>query len=495
MIKILLISFLITLASCSAKKHYDEIKDVVITGKIHNYDGENAKLEILFSIPGCKDTREAIYVNESGYFNYKLSSYIPLDAMILEKRTFANINFIYHPGDSIHLEFEAQKKQLALLKSVTFSGNQSKTNNDIIKFQILRESNNLGYGVINPEVTYRLNTNEFVVEMQKIKEKQIDLFKKFVKDCNPTIEAKTWASLFAIETYFYFLDDYGYEKRIEHPSQYFNYNESILPITINKMICWKFLNHRISKYRSANIESKFVIKYSSLMDKFNSGEMSPDSLFINFVVENSSDSLLNQLTIANFYVNQFEANITDGYQKNIKTIRTVVREPFIFNSLNSNYKQVNEFINQPEVLTNVILNKIEDTPIEETFNKILSLNKGKVIYMDCWATWCGPCKEAMPDSKKLMLKMRDKGVSFVYICIESEEKIWKKLLSEFDLSEGQHFLMNKQQSEFFRDIMKVGGVPCYFLINKKGQIVEQGFHLHPGEKTTEEKIVKLLNEK
>ena len=74
---------------------------------------------------------------------------------------------------------------------------------------------------------------------------------------------------------------------------------------------------------------------------------------------------------------------------------------------------------------------METTPIKETFNKILQENKGKVIYIDCWATWCGPCKKAMPDSKKLMKKYEGTDVSFVYVCIESEEKLWKKLISEF----------------------------------------------------------------
>lgn len=484
----------ILLLSCATKNQYDEIKKVVLTGKINNYNGYNAKLYILYSIPGSKEIRDTINVTDSGYFEYQFSCYIPLDAMILEKRTFANINFIYHPGDSIHIEFEAQEKQKELLNSVSFSGDQSATNNDLIKFQRLREDNNLGYGVVDPNIMYKLNTNDFVLEMGKIKEKQIALFDKFVKDFNPSTEARTWATIFATETYFYFLDDYCYERKIELPAQSLNYVESISPITISKMICWKILNQRISKYRSAKIESKFVNNYSSIMEKINSGDISPDSLFIDFILNSSSDSLLNQLVIANYYVNQFDGNIIDGYKKNINTIKKVISEPFIYNPLNVNYKQVNDYINMPEMLTNEILNKIEDTPIKETFDKILSTNLGKVIYLDCWATWCSPCKEAMPDSKKLMIRMKDKDVSFVYVCIESEEKIWKRLLAEFDLNGGQHYLMNKQQSEFFRDILKVGGVPCYFLINKKGQIVEQGFNLDPGEKTTEEKIVKLLSE-
>jgi thiol-disulfide isomerase/thioredoxin len=488
------IVFSLILYSCREKKQYDVIQDVVVTGRVRNYNGDNAKLEISFSIPSRENIRESLNIDSSGYFNYKISSYIPLDAMILERRTFANINFIYHPGDSIHLEFEAKENMIDLLSSINFSGDHSKTNNDIIKFQLLREKNNLGYGAINTKDAYKLNQDDFILEMHKIKDKQTGLLENWIRDFKPTDEAKAWASLFAIETYYYSLDDYGYENQNEITGDYYNYTSSISPITIDKMICWRILKRRISKYRLTIIESKFLDKYSNLKDKIISGDISPDSLLIDYIMNSSPDSLLNQLVISDYYLNLFDANIVDGYQNNIKTIQTKLSEPFIFSPLNIHYEEVSNYINDPTEFTNTVLHKINNTPIEETFEKIISGNRGKVIYLDCWATWCAPCKEAMPDSKKLMMKMNGQDVSFIFVCIESEEKLWERLISEFDLKGGQHFLLDKQQSKFFRDIMKVGGVPCYFLINKKGQIVEQGFHLHPGDNVTEEKIVKLLKE-
>ena len=98
----------------------------------------------------------------------------------------------------------------------------------------------------------------------------------------------------------------------------------------------------------------------------------------------------------------------------------------------------------------------------------------------------------MPNSKKLMKKFEGKDVSFVYVCIESREKLWKKLLSKFNLSRGQHYLMNKEQSEFFRNAMNIQGIPEYILINQNGDIVEQGSHIHPGGKLIEKKITQLL---
>ncbi len=492
---ILILSIFFITISCIQENEFDENKQVVVTGKIHQYNGENAKLYFIYSQPGVKNSKELIDIDSEGNFEYRFDGYIPLDAMILERNTFANINFIYHPGDSIHLEFETNDKQIPLLKTVKFAGDATKTNNQIIKFQILREENNLGYGAINSTESYKNNVDDFIIEMNSVKEKQLDIYKKFIEEFSPTDEAKSWAELFALETYYYFLDDYSYGKK-NLPDNYFKYAKEILPLTFDKLICWKVLENRISSYTRTNVFPQFAKQYPDieLGSAFSDSINQTDLLFLNFVLDKSSNKLLSQLVISNIYLSLFEANLLDSYQRNLDVLKTELDASYIFKSLHASYEKVYKFLNSPNELTGDILKKIENTPINETFNKILDNNKGKIIYLDCWATWCGPCKKAMPASKKLMSRFNGKDVVFVYLCIESDEKVWKKLLSEFNLEGGQHYLMNTKQSEFFRDVMKVDGIPYYFLINQKGQLVEQGHHIHPSEKLTEEKITNLLNE-
>jgi len=491
----LFLLILIVLASCSSKKQNDEIQNVVITGKIYGFDGEKSKLYFLYSIPGSSEIRDSLTIDKNGSFKYKLSSYIPLDAMILDKRTNANINFIYHPGDSVHLEFESKEDQIDLLNSVVFSGNQSKTNNAIIKFQALRESSNLGYGIIDPESKYKLSANEFVQEMDKIKEKQIALLDKFMKDNDLTPEAKTWASFFAVETYYYYLYEYNIELKKELPSQYSDYLKTISPIRKDQMICWNILNYRISRYLTAHIFPKLSLDDSTLMDKLSSGKINRDSLLITLIVSCSPDSLLNQLVIANYYVNQFENNIINGYKENIKIIQPILIEPFIYKSLITNFEQSQRNIYTHSLLTLRSLNKIGDTPIETILNKIYSGNKGKVIFMDCMSTSCAGCIKALPDFKKLLIKMSGRDVSFVLVCLGYSENRWEEVLAGSKLIESQHFFIVNQQIDLFRDIIKVDSFPSYFLINKNGQIAEHGFYLHPEEKSTEEKINTLLTNK
>lgn len=116
-----------------------------------------------------------------------------------------------------------------------------------------------------------------------------------------------------------------------------------------------------------------------------------------------------------------------------------------------------------------------------------------MIFLDAWAVWCGPCRAEMPRSKELMKKFDENEIVFAYLCIDSEEIGWKALLSELQL-EGMQYYADKDQSAYLRKELSISGVPYYFLIDKKGIIVESGTYLRPGNEETFEKIKALLSQ-
>ena len=109
---------------------------------------------------------------------------------------------------------------------------------------------------------------------------------------------------------------------------------------------------------------------------------------------------------------------------------------------------------------------------------IFQQNKGKVVYVDFWGTWCGPCLAEMPNSKIVEHELMDEDVIFVYICLESEEKQWKTTLEKLQLG-GHHYHLSRQQSSEIRTLFSITGIPFYLLIDKNGIIKEKGSHLRP----------------
>lgn len=93
--------------------------------------------------------------------------------------------------------------------------------------------------------------------------------------------------------------------------------------------------------------------------------------------------------------------------------------------------------------------------------------KGKVIYVDFWATWCGPCRQQLPHSKELKKVLEGKDIVFLYISTDTNIDAWKKMVTDQQLP-GVHLLAGNTgiQSRY-----NVTGIPKYLLIGKDGKLV------------------------
>lgn len=116
-------------------------------------------------------------------------------------------------------------------------------------------------------------------------------------------------------------------------------------------------------------------------------------------------------------------------------------------------------------------------------DKLVSLNdlKGKPVYIDIWATWCGPCIKEFPALKELEKKFKE--IQFVSICKSSEKEKWVKMLTQKELSGIQLFAPD-DDIPFFRDFMV--NLPWFILLDKDGKIIDSNAKRPSDHRLTEQ---------
>jgi thiol-disulfide isomerase/thioredoxin len=112
------------------------------------------------------------------------------------------------------------------------------------------------------------------------------------------------------------------------------------------------------------------------------------------------------------------------------------------------------------------------TSIYEVIKKL----KGKVVYLDIWGTWCGPCKHELKFSPELKNYFKGKDVAYVYLDMDEDDKDgqWREFIQVNGMT-GLHLRKNRKEIQSFWDELKPGNTtryyPTYFIFDREGKLV------------------------
>lgn len=117
---------------------------------------------------------------------------------------------------------------------------------------------------------------------------------------------------------------------------------------------------------------------------------------------------------------------------------------------------------------------------------------GKVVYIDCWATWCGPCCREIPYLEKRVAEYQGNGkVRFVSISMDSNRQAWLKKLDK-DNPAWEQFILDKVQDEALSKAFGINGIPRFILLNADGTIADSDA-FRPSDKDFHQQLDAVLN--
>lgn len=112
-------------------------------------------------------------------------------------------------------------------------------------------------------------------------------------------------------------------------------------------------------------------------------------------------------------------------------------------------------------------------------NKNISLSdyvgKNKVVLVDFWASWCGPCRKEMPIVAKAYQQFKDKGFEIVGISLDDDKNAWEDGIKKFNITWPQMSDLKGWESDLAA-VYDVKFIPYTLLIDQQGKIIEEGIN-------------------
>lgn len=204
-------------------------------------------------------------------------------------------------------------------------------------------------------------------------------------------------------------------------------------------------------------------------DDLLSNSKNRDSITLQLIATNTHGFARNFM-LTNKLIYRIEDGDTGYYSKNTHLIENYISNNSFTQLLLNGYQKTCRLLNQdlPDGIN--MVNLENDTFSDLSFQQIIDKYKGNVIYLDFWASWCGPCLSEMPFSLEIQDHFAGKNVSFIYFSTDRDSNAWERAI-KLSAIKGEHYKMNKPIKKTINSIFDVKFIPRYILIDNNGQVV------------------------
>ena len=411
---------------------------IIFSGNIKNNDEKivkvtnyNSAVNVEIPIDSAGDFSGLILVEKDGYYFFQIG------------RSYTSVRF--KKGKNVFVNLDAKD----FFKTLSYSGDVQIENNYNVEKAKLRSEQ-----VGDPKDYFVVPLRDFLPKIEKTRDTLYNLLRySNLSDSDKEIE-KDVIYYEYLQAYNNYQKFYSYHKNVsaELPSDYYN---PIINMDIDNDIMFRYSR----AYRNLIIENFRLLSKKEL-------ENDPDANIIEFVTNQIKD--IKSTDIREQYASML---IRQMKEDNIN----IDRDYNLIMELLSTQRMKNKLTQRFHSAKST---KAGHASVEFNYENfdggMTSLKdlKGKVLYIDVWATWCGPCIKEFPYLKKLIDDYKDKNIEFVSISIDSKNQYdkWRKMVADKNIGGFQLYDAEGLSSSFMR-AFSVGLIPRFMMLDAEGKII------------------------
>lgn len=450
----LLLSVSVTLASVKT----------IVSGRIVNPQAKTSAISIYKNFVTYDQRIESAVLDSKGNFKIEFKLSNPVSAEFIHGGKQAKI--FLAPGDSIALLVDPER----MLETIRFTGKGANENNLLARVQRLE---------LVPEFndSIKLSTftqeEEFKAYADYKRGKLLDIvfrnsprrpISKHFREYMITDINYTWANLM-----FAFPQAVSKEERQALSSEYYQFINNI-KVNNDKAMGIRSYIQFINNY------TRVIIDNDVVADSLDKSERAAMYLQKYYSYRAAFKGEVQSYVLAKLLVESFQKGKLELMEECLK-----------------NFKAINSIAAYDKIVTRAYDTRVKMAPGNPAPNFTLANQKGekvslkdfrgKVIFLDFWASWCIPCIQNQSKAQALRERYKD-NVVFLNVSLDQHEASWKNMIEMFG-RDGVHLQAKEGYNASVSKLFHINSVPSYWVIGRDGRLVSNGFAFMESDVTEE----------
>lgn len=443
--RILLLLSVLAFIACSGPQN----KMAVIEGIIANAEVEEIELVYMTNMISYDRESHKAGLDDQSAFRLEIQIEKPVMATLLVGKR--RMNLWLEPGAQIRVDFDAADME----NTLAFSGANAAASE--LWYGLQRKlGEQYGQRQIN-EAHRNLQAQEMLDFVQEMQAQRLGFFAEFAGNTKPgeafTTYFQTWVDYDAYVVLLNYPSYHAYFNQLSDapalPEHYYDFLQKTLPLDDSKLDVPAYLSF-LSGYLG------YQSKQLEIPEELQSAER---DLFVARQVLNGKSQFFAMANTINFQLNHGEFETAERLYKEFVS--------------ESAYADLNATLEKAYQAVQRVLpgNQAPEFTLQNIHGENVSLSdfKGKVVYLDFWASWCGPCMREVPFAKELKKRFEgEDDLVFLYVSVDEDAMAWRNTVERHEI-QGVHLNIPGMRHEIGQNY-NVKGVPSFFIIDRDGVI-------------------------